>query len=266
MCAARVVVTLPRMETELLDYADGDLVCEAYVAHDPSTTGSRPVVLVFHAWAGQDDFARAKAEHLARLGYLGVAVDMYGKGRRGGTVEQNSALMTPFMKDRSMLLRRASAAWNFARHHPLADAHRMGAIGFCFGGLCAMDLARAGRAGLQGVVSFHGLLHAPTGMEAGPRPMHARVLACHGWNDPMARPADFEAFGREMTERGCDWNAMVFGHRGHAFTNPQAADPKGGMQFCPLAERRAMAAMQDFLHECLVAPSKASVGACPVPA
>jgi dienelactone hydrolase len=254
------------METQFLDYADGDTTCEAYVAHDISVSGRRPVVLVFHAWGGQDDFARSKAERLAKLGYLGVAIDMYGKGRRGSSPEENGRLMTPFVQDRSLLLRRASAGWNFARHHPLANEHAMGAIGFCFGGMCALDLARAGRPGLQGVVSFHGLLGAPVGVEPGARPMHARVLACHGWNDPMARPADFEAFAREMTLAGCDWNALVFGHRGHAFTNPVAADAKNGMQHCPRAERRAFAAMEDFLHECLRAPVHAPVGVCPIPA
>ena len=125
------------METEFLPYSDGDVACEAYVAHDPSKRGPRPAVLVFHAWGGQDDFARAKAEHLARLGYLGVAIDMYGKGLRPETQETCAKAMTPFVQDRALLLRRASAAWNFARHHPLADTHRMGAIGFCFGGMCA---------------------------------------------------------------------------------------------------------------------------------
>lgn len=259
-------VTICAMQTQQLDYADGELACEAYVAHDPSISGPRPVVLVFHAWGGQDDFARSKAEMLARHGYLGVAVDMYGKGRRGETPEQCSALMMPFVHDRGLLLRRASAACHFARHHPLADGHRMGAIGFCFGGMCALDVARAGVTGIKAAVSFHGLLGAPTGVTAGPRPMQARVLACHGWNDPMAKPVDFQAFAGEMTAAGCDWNALVFGHRGHAFTNPKAADAAGGMQYCERAERRAFAAMADLLHECLVVQPAASLGACPVPA
>lgn len=254
------------METRFHDYADGETTCEAYVAHDPSIGGRRPVVLVFHAWGGQDDFSRAKAEHLAALGYLGVAIDMYGKGRRGSSPEENGRLMAPFVQDRNLLLRRATAGWSFAREHPLASEQAIGAIGFCFGGMCVLDLARVGRSGLQAVVSFHGLLGAPAGVEPPSRPMHARVLACHGWNDPMARPADFEAFALEMTSAKCDWNAMVFGHRGHAFTNPAANDPDGGMRHCPLAERRAFAAMADFLHECLRKPSKAAIGACPVPA
>jgi dienelactone hydrolase len=221
---------------------------------------------VFHAWGGQDDFARAKAQMLARMGYLGVAVDMYGKGRRGETPEQCGALMTPFVQDRALLLRRAEAACAFARHHPLADGQRMGAIGFCFGGMCALDLARADVQGIRGVVAFHALLGAPSGVPAAPRPMRARVLACHGWNDPMARPADFQAFADEMTASGGDWNALVFGQRGHAFTNPKAGDPSGGMQYCQRAERHALAAMREFLDECLRAESVAPMGSCPVPA
>jgi dienelactone hydrolase len=253
------------METGFHDYMDGSLACEAYVARDSPVEGKRPVVLVFHTWAGQDDFARAKVEHLARLGYLGVAVDMYGKGVRPQGHDACAAAMTPFVKDRALLLRRASAAWNFARHHPLADAHRIGAIGFCFGGMCALDIARAGLAGLQGVVSFHGLLGAPEGVQAGGRPMHSRVLACHGWNDPFAKPADFNAFAAEMSAAGADWTSLVLGQRGHAFMNQGAADPANGMCFCPRAERRSLAAMADFLDECLRGDASMPIGACPRP-
>ena len=259
-------VTICRMETTFTDYADGTLACEAYVAHDPAVRGPRPVVLVFHAWGGQDDFARAKAEHLARLGYLAVCVDMYGKGVRPSGPDACAAAMTPFVKDRSLLLRRASAAWNFVRHHPLADTQRMGAIGFCFGGMCVLDLARAGMPGLRGVVSFHGLLGAPAGVTPGARPMHARVLAAHGWNDPFAKPADFNAFAAEMSGAGADWTSLVLGQRGHAFMNQGAADPAAGMCFCPRAERRALAAMADFLDECLRGDTKTPMGACPMPA
>ena len=256
----------PTMETEFLPYSDGDVACEAYVARDPSKSGPRPAVLVFHAWGGQDDFARAKAEHLARLGYLGVAIDMYGKGLRPDTQEACAKAMTPFVQDRALLLRRACAAWNFVRHHPLADTHRMGAIGFCFGGMCVLDIARAGLPGLCGVVSFHGLLGAPAGLKQGPRPMQARVLVAHGWNDPFAKPAEFNAFATEMTQAGADWTGLVLGQRGHAFMNQGAANPAAGMNFCNRAEQRALAAMADFLDECLHRDASVPVGACPVPA
>ncbi len=255
-----------KMQTEFISYADSQMEYEGYAAFDGAVTTPRPGVLVFHAWAGQDDFARVQAEKLAALGYVGFAVDMYGKGRRGNSAQENSALMQPFMNDRSMLLARAKAALNTLQHHPQVDRHRIGAIGFCFGGLCAMDLARAGLEGVRGVVSFHGLLGAPTGVVAGAKPLHTKILALHGWNDPMAKLADVAAWANELTASGCDWTLEAFGHRGHAFTNPEAADAANGMQFCELANRRAFAAMEDFLRETLSSKPAAKIGACPTPA
>ena len=127
------------MQTEFISYADSQMEYEGYAAFDGAVTTRRPGVLVFHAWAGQDDFARVQAEKLAELGYVGFAVDMYGKGQRGNSAQENNALMQPFMNDRAMLLARAKCALNTLQHHPQVDRHRIGAIGFCFGGLCAMD-------------------------------------------------------------------------------------------------------------------------------
>lgn len=252
------------MHTEFIDYSDGEATLEGYVAYDPSKSGPRPVVLVSHAWDGQNDFARKYAERLAGQGYLGFALDMYGKGVRGTTPEQNAKLMEPFVKDRSLLLRRIAAAVHTAREFDRSDRHRIAAIGFCFGGMCVLDLARAGLDGVVGVVSFHGLL-APTTARPGPRPMKARVLACHGYNDPMGRPEAVIAFAKEMTDAGCDWTMMMFGARGHAFMNPVAQMPAQGFQFCERAEHRAIAAMDSFLAECF-AHTQLNWGAVPVPA
>ncbi len=254
------------MQTEFISYADSQMEYEGYAAWDGSITTPRPGVLVFHAWSGQDEFARVQAEKMAALGYVGFAVDMYGKGRRGNSAEQNNALMQPFMQDRAMLLARVKCALNTLQHHPQVNRHRIGAIGFCFGGLCAMDLARAGLEGVRGAVSFHGLLGAPVGVVAGANPIQTKILALHGWNDPMAKPTDVLAWANELTLLGCDWTLEAFGHRGHAFTNPQAAEAAGGMQFCALANRRAFAAMEDFLHETLSGAPAAHMGACPTPA
>ena len=195
---------------------------------------------------------------------------MYGKGQRGNSAEQNNALMQPFMRDRAMLLARAKAALNTLQHHPQVDRHRIGAIGFCFGGLCAMDVARAGLAGVRCAVGFHRLLGAPVGIPGGAKPLHTKILALHGWNDPMAKPADVVAWANELTATGCDWTLEAFGHRGHAFTNPQAEEAANGMQFCELANRRAFAAMEYFLRETLQEKlsdtSVAQMGACPTPA
>ncbi|MCE9618288.1 MAG: dienelactone hydrolase family protein [Planctomycetes bacterium] len=253
------------MQTEIISYADDRMEYEGYAAFDDAERDRRPGVLIFHAWAGQDAFARLQAEKLAALGYVGFAVDMYGKGRRGNSTEENAALMQPLVQDRALLLSRAQAALNTLRHHPRVDRHRIAAIGFCFGGLCAMDVARAGLEGVRSVVSFHGLLGAPSGVTAGAKPLHTKILALHGWNDPMAKPADVLAWAKELTDSGCDWTLEAYGHRGHAFTNPQATDAAGGMQFCPLANRRAFAAMEDFLRETLAESPAASWAKCPVP-
>lgn len=251
------------MHTEFIDYSDGGTTLEAYVAYDPSKSGPRPVVIVSHAWSGQEDFARGYAERFARLGYLGFALDMYGKGVRGSSQEENAKLMEPFVKDRALLLRRISAAVHTAKQIDKADRHRVAAIGFCFGGMCVLDLARAGVDGVVGVVSIHGLLF-PTTVPTGPRPMKTRVLACHGYNDPMGLPDAVNAFAKEMTDAGCDWTLEIFGHRGHAFTNPAADAVGGGMRYCPRAEGRTQAAMEDFLEECF-ADSQPPIGNVPKP-
>src|SRR5436190_23768028 len=101
------------MHTEYIHYKEGPTTCEGYLAYEPMIKGKRPAVIVCHAWGGQDDFARKKAEALAQLGYVGFALDMYGKGVRGGTMEQNSKLMKPFAEDRDLLKRRVNSAADF---------------------------------------------------------------------------------------------------------------------------------------------------------
>lgn len=237
------------MHTEHHDYRDGDVTCEAFIAAPAATGPKRPGVLVAHAWAGQDEFARHKARMLADLGYVGFAIDVYGKGRRGNSVEENSRLMTPFVEDRALLRRRLLAAVSAAAAHPLIDASRLAAIGFCFGGLCALDLARAGAPGLRGVVSFHGLLGAPN---LGPQgPIAAKVLVLHPYDDPMAPPESVDAFVKECNGARADWQVHMYGGTLHGFTNPEANDRERGIVHNPTAARRAFLAMEHHLKECL---------------
>ena len=149
-----------KIVTNTINYLDGDVVLEAYFAFDEAQTGRRPAVLISHAWGGRNDFVEHKARQLAELGYVGFALDMYGKGILGKSVEENAALMQPFMDDRRMLQQRINAAFNAVRLMPWVDDSNIAAIGFCFGGLCVLDLARSGT-NLKGVVSLHGLLNAP---------------------------------------------------------------------------------------------------------
>jgi len=235
------------MHTEFLDHRDADTICEAFIAAPSAAGPARPAVLVAHAWAGQDEFAREKARVLAGLGYVGFAIDVYGKGRRGGSVEENSRLMTPFVEDRAMLRKRLVAAATAAASHPLVDRSKLGAIGFCFGGLCVLDMARAGVEGLRAAVSFHGLL-GPPGL--GPQaPIRSSVLVLHPYDDPMAPPESVSAFAREFTDAGADWQVHMYGGTVHGFTNPEANDPQRGIVHHPTAAARAFASMELFLRE-----------------
>ncbi|MDO9139129.1 MAG: dienelactone hydrolase family protein [Methylobacter sp.] len=227
-------------------YMDGDTVLEAFFAFDDALTGQRPAVLINHAWGGRDDFVAEKAKKLAELGYVGFAVDMYGKGVLGASPEENMALMQPFMADRAMLQRRIKAALAAVKLMPWVDDSKIAAMGFCFGGLCVLDLARTG-VDIKGVVSFHGLLLPPGNTQG--NMIKAKVLALHGNDDPMVPPEQVLAFEREMTEAGADWQLHSYGNTMHAFTNPAANDPGFGTVYQPDADRRSWLAMQNFFAE-----------------
>jgi len=230
-------------------YLDAEIVLEGYFAYDNSISGQRPVVLIHHAWAGRDEFVADKARKLAALGYLAFAADMYGQGVLGTSAEENSRLMQPFIADRGKLQIRLHAALAAVKLLPWADNQRVAAIGFCFGGLCALDLARTG-VDIRGVVAFHGLLGAPDNI---PQPqIKAKVLALHGHDDPMVTPEQLLAFETEMTKAGADWQVHCYGNTMHAFTNPVANDPAFGTVYQANADRRSWQAMQNFLAEIFV--------------
>jgi len=234
------------MHTQPISYASGDTELEGWIAWDPSIDGPRPGVVVAHAWRGRDTFADGKAEALARLGYVGFAADVYGRGRFAETDQQAAALMQPLADDRAELRARIGAAVHELAGHDLVDAGRIAAIGFCFGGLTVLELARGG-APVRGVVSFHGLLGTPSPADA--RHARARVLALHGHDDPLAPPADVAAFTKEMTGAGFDWQLVTYGHAMHAFTNPKADAADMGLKYDATADRRSWAHMQLFLDE-----------------
>lgn len=236
------------MPTSTFDYADGDAICEAYIAH-ADVGERRPAVLVAHQWAGQSDAERGAAERLAKLGYVGIALDVYGKGNRGQTGADNSALMNPFMADRAKLRARLLAAVEAARRHKAVDPERVAVIGYCFGGLCALDLARANAPGLRGAVSLHGIFSAPNLGEQ--PPINASILVLHGWEDPMAPPKDVLALSQELTAAKADWQLHAYGHAMHSFTNPHAAAPERGLAYDEKADKRSWAATQAFLAEVL---------------
>lgn len=234
------------LKTERHEYNDDNTLLEGYLAWNRQNDQKRPIVLVVHDWSGVNDFAKRKADKLAELGYVGFAIDMYGKGKIGTTKEEKSALMQPLMENRFLLQQRILAAFETAKTLPMADPNQVGAIGFCFGGLCALDLARSG-ADVKGVVSFHGLLHAPENHTS--HQITAKVLALHGFDDPMVTPETVMRFGEEMTAAHANWELDMYGNTMHAFTNPEANDRDFGTVYNQQADARSWTAMREFFKE-----------------
>ena len=230
------------VSTKTIDYELDGLTYEGYLALPEG--GPAPVVLVAHAWGGQQDFEREKAEWLASKGYAGFAIDVYGKGKRGSTVEECQALMTPLAENRPELQKRLQAGLDTAKGLDGVDSTKTAAIGFCFGGLSVLDMARANM-DVAGVISFHGLFGAPGNLS--PTKITPKVLALHGWDDPMAKPEDALAFATEMTQAKADWQLHGYGGTQHAFTNPEANSPEMGTVYNADADRRSFEAAENFL-------------------
>ncbi len=233
--------------SETLAYQEGGTELEAFVV-PPGDAQPRPAVLVLHAWGGLGDLERERAWALSRLGWVGAALDLYGRGSYTPDPTKAALKMTPFMRDRAFLERRLRAGLDAVRAHPRVDPSRIAAIGYCFGGLCALDLARSG-ADVRGVVSFHGLFVPREGLAE--REVTAKVLAIHGHEDPLATNEQALAFCEEMRARGVDFQLQIHGGAKHAFTNPNAKEPDRGMQYLPRADRRSWAAATAFLEEVL---------------
>jgi dienelactone hydrolase len=235
------------MREQYIEYRDGETLLEGFLCYDESQPGPRPAVLINHAWGGRDEFVERKARRLAWQGYACFALDNFGKGKRGTTPEECSALMMPLLNDRGMLLRRLRAGLATAKGTPVVDARRIATIGFCFGGLCSLDLAR-GDSDIRGAVSFHGILK-PSGLTE-PK-IRARILMLHGYDDPLAPPEDLLAIAKEFTAAGADWQLHAYGQTVHAFTNPAANNRDNGMQYDEAADRRSWHALEEFLAEVL---------------
>ena len=231
------------MKTETVDYQAADIELKGYLAYPDEEKA--PLVLIAHTWAGKDDFVHERAEDLAALGYVGFAVDMYGNGKVGSSTEENQSLMEPLLSDRDVLKDRITSALHFGKSLPCVDPNKVAAIGYCLGGLVVLDLARTGE-NFQGVVSFHGLL---MGSDISEKGIQAKILVLHGERDPMVPLDMVDAFQKEMTEAGADWQLHSYGGTYHAFTKPDANDPNLGTQYNKSASERSWKSMQNFFEE-----------------
>ena len=233
--------------SEKVDYFDNETRLEGIFY--PADNENSPVVLVVPTYAGRDEFTLGKAQKLNDLGYSGFAVDMYGEAKTGSTPEENLALMQAVLDDREMLQRRMVLALKTATEKAGVENSRSAAIGFCFGGLCCLDLARTG-SDVGGVVSFHGIFTPPVGSSNNTEgTITAKVLALHGNDDPMVPHESVNSLANELTAAKADWQIHAYGNTTHAFTNPTANSPNDGMAFSESADRRSWKTMSDFLAE-----------------
>jgi dienelactone hydrolase len=240
------------MHKEFLNYTHDTTVCKGFLAA-PDTDRQRPVIIVAHAWMGQDNFAREKAEELAQLGYIGFAADLYGNGTTASSESEALSLMTPLFLNRQLLQGRINAAVAAVSKLPYVDTSNIGAIGFCFGGLTVIELLRSG-APVKAVASFHAVL----GNQIGDHKAHTvpiakdikgHLMILHGHDDPLVTPQDITSMQTELTKAEIDWQMHIYSHTSHAFTNPEAHDTKHGLIYNPLSNQRAWNSMRTFFTE-----------------
>jgi dienelactone hydrolase len=231
------------MNTQTIGYRDGDTELTGFLAWNDKTNRKRPGVLVVHGGAGLDAHAKGRATRLAELGYVVFACDMYGKGVAGDR-QRVIARIKELSDDPAKLCARARAGMAVLAAHASLDG-RIAAVGYCFGGMAVLELARSG-AELAGVISVHGGLR--TSRPAEPGAVKARILVCHGALDPHVPMTQVSAFVDEMKQAGADWQLIVYGGAMHGFTH-EAATEVPGVAYHALADARSAAAIGSFFHE-----------------
>ena len=231
------------IQTRTIEYKQGDAVLEGYLASPKDAAGKLPGVLVFHEWKGHGSYVRQRADQLARLGYAAFAADIYGKGVTAKDHVEAGKLAGMYKSDRALLRARAKAAFDVLAAN--ADPERIAAMGYCFGGTCALELARSG-APLKAAASFHGDLSTPTPADA--KNIRGRVIVFNGADDPYVKEDSVLAFQKEMREGGVDWQFVSFGGAVHSFTVKEAGgDPSKGAAYNEKADLRSLEILQGFL-------------------
>jgi dienelactone hydrolase len=220
---------------------------EGYLAYDKQIEGKRPGILVVHEWWGINDYIRKRTEQLAVLGYVAFAADIYGKGKRAKSADEAKKYASVYQKNRQLLRSRAKAGLEVLKKMDLTDTSRLAAIGYCFGGMTVLELARSG-ADVKGIVSFHGTLDTPNISDA--RNIKGSVLVLQGADDPFVPMTQRTAFQDEMEKGNVDWQMITYGHAVHSFTNPASGnDPSKGIAYNRNADRRSWNAMKNLFAE-----------------
>ena len=232
------------IKTELVEYRDGETVLEGFVAYDDAIAAPQPGVLVVHDWTGLQDYAKRRTTMLAELGYIAFAADIYGKGVRPTELQHCAVQAGTYKSDLPLLRRRVTLGFDQLLKRPGLDAQRTAAIGYCFGGTSALELARSG-APVSGVVSFHGGLGTTLPAAAGG--VKAKVLVCHGADDPFVKPAEQAAFKEEMAQTKVSYDFIAYPGAVHSFTKAEAGnDNSKGQAYNEAADKKSWQDMRDF--------------------
>jgi dienelactone hydrolase len=213
-----IAAAAPQLKEENVTYSAGDVTMNGFVVYDENKKGKRPAILVVHEWWGLNDYDRMRARELAKLGYIAMAIDMYGNGKTADNPDDAGKLATPFYQNLPLEKSRFDAALAKLKSYGQADGNKMAAIGYCFGGAQVLNMARLGD-DLKGVVSFHGNL---VGAPADKKLLKAKVLVCHGADDKFVLPAEVAQFRKQMDSIGADYTFKIYPGATHAFTNPNA--------------------------------------------
>ena len=231
------------IETQSVTYRDGDTDLTGIFFSDTARPSRRPGLLVVHGGGGLDEHAKGRARGFAGSGYVVFACDMYGNGVAGSR-ERVMARLKELVSDPAKLCQRGLAAIRILASHPQIDT-RMAAVGYCFGGMTVLELARSG-AGLAGVVSVHGSLR--TSRPAQPGAVKARILVCHGALDPHVPASHVAAFIEEMNQADADWQLIVYGGAMHGFTH-ESAPQFPGVAYHAAADARSSSSIRAFFTE-----------------
>lgn len=237
-----------KIKTQKISYTEGDVKLEGILAFDDKNNMPRPAILVFPDWMGVGAYTEMRARQLAELGYVAFAADVYGVGNNPSDMKGASDLATKFRTDRKLMRARAQAALDTLLSQKQVNKDSVAAIGYCFGGSVALELARA-EAPLKGVVSFHGGL--ASNMKA--KVMAPKVLVLHGGDDPYVPAAEVAEFKAEMREAKADWQFISYGNTVHSFTQKEAGnDNSKGAAYNEASEKRSWIEMKSFFNEIFV--------------
>lgn len=222
--------TTPSYKEENVTYTGDSVTMNGYVVYDEKKEGPRPAILVVPEWWGMDDYTKRRAKQLAELGYIAMAIDLYGEGKQADNPTLAGQLATPFYADPQMTKTRFDAALAKLKTYSQADTNKIAAIGYCFGGSMVLNMAKLGDP-LVGVVSFHGGLE---GVPPNKETLKAKVLVCHGGSDPFVPKEQVDKFKHQMDSVGASYSFKEYPGATHAFTNPEATE-KGKKFNIPVA-------------------------------